>query len=65
MSTNNSQSLRTVLAVDRKAIDAAILRGRRERSKMFWTILASVFGAGKAPVADRHEALDRNATFAR
>jgi hypothetical protein len=70
MSNNSNESLSQLTGtsvVTREMIEAAIQRGRRERSQAFWTMLQTVFSRPEA-VEDRHsgrEVDDRNISLAR
>jgi hypothetical protein len=69
MSSNSNESLSVLTGtsvVSADVIAAAMQRGRRERSKAFWTMLQAVFGRPEG--ADEHAAHtigDRNAAHAR
>ena len=68
MSTNHhtSQSLLTgTSVVTPEIVEAAMQRGRRERSIAFWTMLQAVFGRPEGTDERHVEGGDRNAALAR
>jgi len=69
MSTNNNENLSQLTGtsiVSREMIDAAMQRGRRERSKAFWSMLQTVFSRPEgADEHGTHTIGDRNAAPAR
>jgi hypothetical protein len=70
MSSKSNQSLNPLTgtsAVSPEIIEAAMQRGRRERSKAFWTMLQAVFGRPDG-ANERHpdrEVGDRSISLAR
>jgi len=69
MSSNNNESLSQstgTSVVSPEIIEAAMQRGRRERSKAFWALLQAVFGRPEgADEHGTHTIGDRNAAPAR
>ncbi len=67
MNTNHNESLSNTIAsitVTPEIVEAAMQRGRRERSIAFWTMLQAVFGRPEG-ANESHAVGDRNAALAR
>lgn len=61
MSTSNNNATRApVWGIDPAIIEAAVAKGRRERSEAFWSLLTALFGR-RQPGQEVPRAMDRNA----
>lgn len=65
MSNINENATRApVWGIDPAVVEAAVAKGRRERSEAFWSLLTALFG-GRQSGHDATHATDPNAIVAR